>query len=91
MWRRLKEDRNEHYDNLDCSCWSDPRAMARFKEQPQRCSRMCCGNQRKYDGATLQERRVWRTEDLSDEWIEAIRVAKMSPEHDHLNALVDGD
>jgi hypothetical protein len=58
MWRRLKEDRNQHYRDLDCPCWSDPKAMARFKEQPQRCSRMCCGNQRKYEGLTLQERRA---------------------------------
>ena len=57
MRRRLKEDRNQHYDDLDCSCWRDPKAMARFKEQPQWCSAPCCGNQRKYEGATLQERR----------------------------------
>jgi hypothetical protein len=46
MWRRLKEDRNEHYRDLSCPCWYDPKAMARFKEQPQVCSRECCGNQR---------------------------------------------
>jgi hypothetical protein len=34
MRRRLQEDRNQHYNNLTCSCWSDPKAMARFKEQP---------------------------------------------------------
>jgi hypothetical protein len=28
MWRRLKEDRNQHYDQLDCPCWTDQRAMA---------------------------------------------------------------
>jgi hypothetical protein len=32
--RRLSEDRNQHYDNLDCPCWTDARAIARFKEQP---------------------------------------------------------
>ena len=32
MWRRLKEDRNQHYNDLSCSCWHDPKAMARFKE-----------------------------------------------------------
>lgn len=58
MWRRLKEDRNEHYRNLECPCWYDPRAMARFKEQPQTCSRHCCGNQRKYYGDSIQERRA---------------------------------
>lgn len=60
MRRRLSEDRNEHYDNLTCPCWSDPRAMARFKEQPQHCSRECCGNQRRAFGRTvptMQERR----------------------------------
>ena len=57
MWRRLKEDRNQHYRDLDCPCWRDPKAMARFKEQPQRCSGMCCGNQRKYQGPPISERR----------------------------------
>ena len=58
MWRRLKEDRNEHYKDLDCPCWFDPKAMARFKEQPQVCSCRGCGNQRQYEGETLQERRA---------------------------------
>lgn len=60
MQRRLSEDRNEHYNNLTCACWFDPKAMARFKEQPQRCSRECCGNQRWQYGRyvpTMQERR----------------------------------
>lgn len=60
MWRRLKEDRNEHYNNLTCSCWHDPRAMARFKEQPQHCSGSCCGNQRHIWGKeqlTMPEKR----------------------------------
>jgi len=57
MMRRLKEDRNEHYDNLKCACWHDPRAIARFKEQPQICSCLGCGNQRKHYGLTIQERR----------------------------------
>lgn len=59
--RRLKEDRNQHYDNLTCPCWTDKRAMARFKEQPQTCSQRCCGNPRKWekgqDRLTVQERR----------------------------------
>jgi hypothetical protein len=48
MWRRLKEDRNQHYTDLTCPCWHDPKAMARFKEQPKTCScldvpkRTCC-------------------------------------------------
>lgn len=57
MWRRLKEDRNQHYDDLSCPCWTDPKAMARFKEQPQRCSKPCCGNQRRYYGPSVSERR----------------------------------
>ena len=27
MWRRLKEDRNQHYENLQCPCLFDPKAM----------------------------------------------------------------
>ncbi len=60
MMRRLKEDRNQHYDDLTCDCWTDKKAMARFKEQPQWCSRECCGNQRWQYGSkvrTIQERR----------------------------------
>lgn len=57
MWRRLKEDRNQHYSDLGCPCWHDPKVMARFKEQPQRCSGWCCGNQRKHQGAPIRERR----------------------------------
>lgn len=57
MRRRLKEDRNQHYSDLSCPCWTDPRAMARFREQPQVCSSICCGNQRRFEGPTLQERR----------------------------------
>lgn len=47
MWRRLKLDRNQHYDQLTCLCWTDPKATARFKEQPKvngRCA--CCTNPR---------------------------------------------
>lgn len=32
--RRLKEDRNQHYDNLSCPCGH----QQRFKEQDNRCS-----------------------------------------------------
>lgn len=42
MWRRLKEDRNQHYDDLDCSCYLPGKAMARFKEQPRLCSCWVC-------------------------------------------------
>jgi hypothetical protein len=63
MWRRLKEDRNQHYRDLDCPCWTDPKAMARFKEQPKSCDRSCCANPRHNgyfkgeDRLTIQERR----------------------------------
>jgi hypothetical protein len=57
MRRRLKEDRNEHYNDLGCPCWSDPKAMAKFKEQPQHCSCATCGNVRRLYGPKMQERR----------------------------------
>lgn len=50
MWRRLKEDRNQHYEDLACPCWTDGKAMARFKEQPANCSGYCCSNQRRAFG-----------------------------------------
>jgi hypothetical protein len=55
MWRRLKEDRNQHYNNLSCPCWTDKKAMAKFKEQPKLCSCWACGNQRLQYGLTIQE------------------------------------
>jgi hypothetical protein len=56
MWRRLKEDRNQHYRDLTCTCYQPGKAMARFKEQPQTCSVPgCCGNARAAEGPTLQE------------------------------------
>jgi hypothetical protein len=57
MRRRLQEDRNQHYNDLSCPCWSSPKVMARFKEQPKRCSRpSCCGNPRRFGGQrTIQE------------------------------------
>lgn len=61
MWRRLKEDRNQHYGMLNCPCWTDPKAMAQFKEQPAFCSWSCCGNPRRWgkgeERLTMQERR----------------------------------
>jgi hypothetical protein len=62
MRRRLKEDRNEHYDDLNCPCWTSAKAMARFKEQPQVCSGRCCGNWRKWEGPTIQERRIFQAD-----------------------------
>jgi hypothetical protein len=57
MWRRLKEDRNEHYNDLSCPCWTDKRAMARFKEQPKLCSCWMCANARTLEGPTIAEQR----------------------------------
>jgi hypothetical protein len=59
MWQRLKEDRNQHYGNLTCPCWHDPKAMAKFKEQPKHCSCAACANLRKVFGPTLQELKFW--------------------------------
>ena len=57
MWRRLKEDRNQHYDDLSCPCWHDKAARAAFKEQPKFCSNpLCCGNPRRLKGANIKER-----------------------------------
>lgn len=28
MWRRLKEDRNQHYNDLTCPCWHQPKVRA---------------------------------------------------------------
>lgn len=61
MWRRLKEDRNEHYEDLSCPCYTDPKAMAVFKEQPKLCSCWMCRNPRRvYRGKaslTMQEQK----------------------------------
>ena len=59
MMRRLKEDRNQHYNDLSCLCWTDKKAMARFKEQPKLCSCYMCGNPRRIWGyRTIQELRA---------------------------------
>lgn len=57
MRRRLKEDRNQHYNDLGCGCWHNPKVMAFFKEQPKRCSCWMCANRRRLEGPTMQERR----------------------------------
>jgi hypothetical protein len=67
MWRRLKEDRNQHYQDLACPCWSDQKIMARFKEQPKHCSCWGCGNQRRAWGGNHPTRQelVFVSEPLS--------------------------
>ena len=69
MWRRLNEDRNQHYDDLACRCWSDLKEMARFKEQPQHCSCWGCGNQRRSWGRLQLTRQELRfvSEPLCDD------------------------
>ena len=57
MWRRLKEDRNQHYDELDCPCYLPGKAMARFKEQPKLCSCWMCT----YREERLQDKKVLLT------------------------------
>lgn len=66
MMRRLHEDRNQHYNDLSCACYTKGKSMARFKEQPQACSGSCCGNQRRYRGSTLQELRAVLILELED-------------------------
>lgn len=62
MMRRVKEDRNQHYDDLTCACYQPGKRMARFKEQPQLCSCPGCGNPRRWwkgeDRLTRQEKRA---------------------------------
>lgn len=64
MWRRLKEDRNQHYENVTCACYTDPKVMARFKEQPKMQQCYCCSSPRynawmkTKERLTLQERRA---------------------------------
>jgi hypothetical protein len=68
MRRRLSEDRNQHYTDLTCPCWTDPKAMARFREQPQLCSCSGCGNPRHsvmesaWERLTIGERRFLQLE-----------------------------
>ena len=67
MRRRLKEDHNQHYDDLDCPCWCDPRSIARLKDQPKLCSCWRCGNPRRYHGEVpISERRFAITEAEGD-------------------------
>jgi len=69
--RRLSEDRNQHYRDLTCPCWTDPKAMARFKEQPKRCSCFMCGNPRRHAGTRLaQQTHQERRAAMVDEWDE---------------------
>ena len=62
--RRLKEDQAQHGSDRRCPCFAPDAArgrgvvFARFADHPTGCSGSCCGNRRKWDGPTLQERRA---------------------------------
>lgn len=56
MWRRLKEDRNQHYNDLDCACYTKGKGMAIFREQPKQQQCYCCSSQRYNKWAPLKER-----------------------------------
>lgn len=62
MMRRLKLDWNQHYDDLDCACRTDPRIKARFADYPKACSCSSCANRRHHEkgggGMSIQERRA---------------------------------
>ena len=73
-FRRHQIDRHlwRHYDDLTCSCWTDPKEMARFKEQPKSCSRPGCGGNPRRAGnwtsgeRSIQERRAgWDRQKLA--------------------------
>jgi hypothetical protein len=54
--RRVSEFRNQNQWSFDNGCITE-RSLKRFKEHPATCSLSCCGNRRRWDGPTLQERR----------------------------------
>lgn len=56
MWRRLKEDRNQHYDDLTCACHSKGKAMAQFREQPKLQQCYCCSSSRYNPWLSREER-----------------------------------
>lgn len=62
MMRRLKSDFNEHYNDLECACYYDPKVQAMMADTPKRCSSPYhCGNPRRgdlgRDSLTIQELR----------------------------------
>lgn len=59
--KRIKEDRAQHGNDHSCACFDTNgkgAVFARFADHPQICSGSCCGNQRRWRGPTLQERRA---------------------------------
>lgn len=58
--RRIREDRAQHGNDHSCACFETSgrgAIFARFADHPQLCS-SCCGNRRKWEGPTRQERRT---------------------------------
>jgi hypothetical protein len=56
--RRIREDRAQHGNDHSCLCFKTNgwgKVFSRFADNPQVCSKECCGNQRKYEGLTIQE------------------------------------
>lgn len=47
MMRRLKEDFNQHYNQLDCPCRYDKKVQARMADTPKAHSCYQCDNPRK--------------------------------------------
>lgn len=63
--RRIREDRAQHGNDHSCPCFGkDGRTFSRFADTPTPCSSpTCCGNPRKVDGSTMQERRAATVKD----------------------------
>lgn len=63
--RRIKEDRAQHGNDHRCPCFAANgrgKVFSDFADNPQMCS-SCCGNLRKWEGDTRQERRAAKVED----------------------------
>jgi hypothetical protein len=63
MMRRLKEDWNQHCNDLECPCRVDPIVRARFADTPASCSCHGCGNVRRVEKG---KRRLTRQERLKE-------------------------
>lgn len=48
MTRRLKEDFNQHYNDLECPCRSKGKVQSQFADTPTPCSCYMCGNPRRH-------------------------------------------
>jgi hypothetical protein len=66
MWRRLKEDWNEHYTDMTCPCRMKGKRQRQMMNTPTPCSKQCCGNWRRWEGASIQERRQFYPHEAFD-------------------------